>query len=143
MNILNITVVPLILLFLNSVHANLRCYSCFPCTEFDYFTNVDPRRFEQDCYLDRHCYMMRGTVRDAYGYSSQVSIRGCPWGLSILAGNLQDGCTNTEIQVAGLGLVKGDLCLCDGHLCNSSPRTRNISKLVWLLSFSFFIFKIL
>ena len=29
---------------------------------------------------------------------SQVSIRGCPWGLSILAGNLQDGCTNTEIQ---------------------------------------------
>lgn len=39
---------------LSECHANLRCYSCAPCNELEYFAG-DIRHFEADCYLDRYC----------------------------------------------------------------------------------------
>ena len=39
---------------LNLVKANLRCYSCAPCNEFEIYAG-DITHFEQDCYLDRYC----------------------------------------------------------------------------------------
>ena len=38
----------------SSVRSNLRCYSCLPCNELEYFAG-DVRHFEADCYLDRYC----------------------------------------------------------------------------------------
>ena len=34
--------------------SNLRCYSCYPCNELEFFAG-DVRHFEADCYLDRYC----------------------------------------------------------------------------------------
>ena len=31
-------------------------------------------------------------------FRTQVSLRGCPWGLSLLAGNIEDGCTETSLE---------------------------------------------
>ena len=43
--------------------ANLRCYSCAPCTEFDYSSGWrDPGRWEMDCPLDRYCFKITGQV---------------------------------------------------------------------------------
>ena len=45
------------------VVANLRCYSCAPCTEFDYSSGwSDPGRWEMDCPLDRYCFKITGQV---------------------------------------------------------------------------------
>ena len=57
--------------------ANLRCYSCAPCTELDYYGSwTDLTRWELDCPLDRHCMKISGYVQDnVYGYGRQVSIR--------------------------------------------------------------------
>ena len=43
--------------------ANLRCYSCAPCTEFDYSSGWrDPGQWEMDCPLDRYCFKITGQV---------------------------------------------------------------------------------
>ena len=59
------------------VGANLRCYSCAPCNEMDYYSSwSDLTRWELDCPLDRHCMKISGYVQDnVYGYGRQVSIR--------------------------------------------------------------------
>ena len=45
------------------VVANLRCYSCAPCTEFDYSSGWrDPGQWEMDCPLDRYCFKITGQV---------------------------------------------------------------------------------
>ncbi len=47
---------PLFLLLLScgEVSCNLRCYSCAPCNEFEYFAG-SLYHFEADCYFDRYC----------------------------------------------------------------------------------------
>ena len=59
------------------VRANLRCYSCAPCNEMDYYSSwSDLTRWELDCPLDRHCMKISGYVQDnVYGYGREVSIR--------------------------------------------------------------------
>lgn len=88
--------------------ANIRCFSCAPCTEFDYYggwtdhSRLEMRdiskielvmtiaRWEMDCPLDRYCLKVSGTVVDAYGYGRQVAVRGCP--LISLLTRLEEGC---------------------------------------------------
>ena len=43
-----------VLVFINYVNSNLRCYSCSPCNELEIYAG-DVTHFEQDCYLDRYC----------------------------------------------------------------------------------------
>ncbi|CAB4061185.1 unnamed protein product [Lepeophtheirus salmonis] len=64
------------------VDGNLRCYSCAPCDEFEYFAG-DISRFQTDCLLDRHCLKISGTTRDIYGYEHTISVRGCPFSFSL------------------------------------------------------------
>ena len=80
--------------FQELVVANLRCYSCAPCTEFDYSSGWrDPGQWEMDCPLDRYCFKITGQVSnhwpsccipscivlismqvvDQYGYGQQVN----------------------------------------------------------------------
>ena len=101
------------------VRGNLRCYSCTPCTEFDYFVG-DPGRWEQDCVLDRYCMKISGVVTDLYGYGREVAIRGCPW-VSLVT-RLEEGCQKTTVELSGLGSVTGEICFCQGHLCNKGAR---------------------
>ena len=103
------------------VQSNLRCYSCATCTEFDYFGG-DPGRWEQDCLLDRYCMKISGVVTDLYGYGREVSIRGCPW-VSLVT-KLEEGCQKTTLELSGLGSVTGEICFCQGHLCNGGSSHR-------------------
>jgi len=41
-------------LLITSGEANVRCYSCAPCNEFDFYAG-SVYHFEQDCYFDRYC----------------------------------------------------------------------------------------
>ena len=101
------------------VDSNLRCYSCATCTEFDWRPG-DLGRWEQDCLLDRYCMNITGVVTDLYGYGREVSIRGCPW-VSLVT-KLEEGCQRTTLELTGLGSVSGEICFCEGHLCNSGER---------------------
>nr|XP_040583692.1 uncharacterized protein LOC121132357 [Lepeophtheirus salmonis] len=112
------------------VDGNLRCYSCAPCDEFEYFAG-DISRFQTDCLLDRHCLKISGTTRDIYGYEHTISVRGCPF--SFLFPKLQEGCTSSTFSVAGFGEIVGDFCLCSDHLCNSSPAV-DTKKTIMILS---------
>ena len=109
----------LILLPILSVNSNLRCYSCLTCTEFDLFGG-DLGRWEQDCLLDRYCMKIAGVVTDLYGYGREVSIRGCPW-VSLVT-KLEEGCQRTTLELSGLGSVTGEICFCQGHLCNKGGK---------------------
>ena len=115
MNKLAILPILVLVLHMLGVRGNLRCYSCTPCTEFDYFIG-DPGRWEQDCVLDRYCMKISGVVKDLYGYGREVSIRGCPW-VSLVT-RLEEGCQKTTMELSGLGSVAGEICFCQGHLCN-------------------------
>ncbi|XP_059081456.1 uncharacterized protein LOC131879217 [Tigriopus californicus] len=116
-------------LSLDLIEANIRCYSCAPCHEFEHFAG-DLSYFERDCFLDRSCMKITGTARDEYGYEREVSVRGCP----VISGltNLEQGCTETSFQMLGIGWIQGNLCFCDGHLCNTSDWNTRISILVIL-----------
>lgn len=104
----------ILFLSLDLIEANIRCYSCAPCNEFEHFAG-DLSYFERDCFLDRSCMKVRdsrslrlnlsfnepfkqitGTTRDEYGYEREVSVRGCP----VISGltNLEQGCTETSFQ---------------------------------------------
>ena len=52
----------------------------------------------------------------------QVSVRGCPW-VSLLT-RLEEGCTSQLLDLAGVGRVQGEVCLCGSHLCNSAHISR-------------------
>eukprot|EP00093_Oithona_nana_P011514 11514.XXX_685852_684879_1 [CDS] Oithona nana genome sequencing. len=107
-----------ITLLVGETEGNLRCYSCAPCNELELYAG-DVTHFEQDCYLDRYCMKISGITQDIFGYRREVSIRGCP--IVSLFTRLEEGCTGTSLTVAGLGLVEGVVCFCNGHLCNNSP----------------------
>ena len=121
----------LLLLPILGVESNLRCYSCATCTEFEYFGG-DPGRWEQDCLLDRYCMKISGVVTDIYGYGREVSIRGCPW-VSLVT-RLEEGCQKTTLELSGLGSVTGEICFCQGHLCNTGIRHK-VPLLIVLVSF--------
>ena len=59
------------------LEANVRCYACAPCTELDYYSSwTDLSRWELDCPLDRYCMKISGFVQDGlYGYGREVAIR--------------------------------------------------------------------
>merc|ERR1712227_195718 len=99
--VLNVTITPmkdllLVIIGYMSIQdagCNLRCYSCAPCTEWDYTSRwTYPGRWEMDCPFDRYCMKISGVVQDAFGYGNQVSVRGCPW-ISLLT-RLEEGCTS-------------------------------------------------
>eukprot|EP00094_Tigriopus_californicus_P003597 TCALIF_03460-PA protein Name:"Protein of unknown function" AED:0.52 eAED:0.52 QI:0/0.33/0/0.5/0.33/0.25/4/0/110 len=59
------------------IEANIRCYSCAPCHEFEHFAG-DLSYFERDCFLDRSCMKITGTARDEYGYEREALVSsGC------------------------------------------------------------------
>ena len=84
-------------------------------------------------------FQISGITEDIFGLRREVSFRGCPW-ISIFT-RLEEGCTGTSLEgiiilriffqksflkfflVAGLGLVQGVVCFCQGHLCNGAIST--------------------
>jgi len=117
---------------IHSTLSNLRCYNCAPCLELDYYWG-DPGRWEADCYLDRHCMKISGTVREAFtGLEREVNIRGCPW-VSLLT-RLEEGCHSTTLELSGLGAVVGEVCFCSTPLCNASSFFPTPSSFVLLIA---------
>eukprot|EP00095_Tigriopus_kingsejongensis_P009081 maker-scaffold742_size103727-snap-gene-0.22 protein:Tk09081 transcript:maker-scaffold742_size103727-snap-gene-0.22-mRNA-1 annotation:"hypothetical protein" len=51
---LGLLIVAILTLQPQSAEGNIRCYSCAPCNEFEYFAG-DLSAFETDCLADRSC----------------------------------------------------------------------------------------
>lgn len=133
-------ILTVIFMKLKFTSANIRCFSCAPCTEFDYYGGwTDHSRWEMDCPLDRYCLKVSGTVVDAYGYGRQVAVRGCP--LISLITRLEEGCHSKTLDVTGVGRITGEVCLCDQHLCNQASRQAASWTLTLVISTYIFILR--
>ena len=82
-------------------------------------------------------FQISGITQDIFGYRREVSVRGCP--IVSLFTRLEEGCTGTSLTVAGLGLVEGVVCFCNGHLCNNSPSLSSPAMCIVFFTFAWIL----